>query len=188
MSDLLSCTTKQSRVSYTCVAPHHGNVRVDGVIYSMNPIFSSGCSRISYVCFPYESHTKDDMLYSRWTCHGLWCQHVLPYVCIPHDEYARHGYTPFKQRVSEVVCCQCSGLMHGYTVSIVNGNVCGRFREVLAQKYLFCRYTNHASVIAKQRVSPTSYYKESRYKLPTGINNVFWDPCVWGRLRRVRRD
>jgi hypothetical protein len=189
MSNLLSCTTKlvEPRVLYVCCSASR---ELQGLMeWSIQRIPSS---RLVATCFirvlSVWSHTKDDMLYSRWTCHGLWCQHVLPYVCIPHDEYARHGYTPFKQRVSEVVCCQCSGLMHGYTVSIVNGNVCGRFREVLAQKYLFCRYTNHASVIAKQRVSPTSYYKESRYKLPTGINNVFWDPCVWGRLRRVRRD
>jgi hypothetical protein len=25
-------------------------------------------------------------------------------------------------------------------ISIVNGNVCGRFRDVLAQRVLFCRY------------------------------------------------
>jgi hypothetical protein len=60
------------------------------------------------------SHTKDDMLYSRWTCPGLWCRHVLPHMCIPHVQYARQGYTPFKQRVSEVERCPCSGLTHGY--------------------------------------------------------------------------
>jgi hypothetical protein len=48
------------------------------------------------------------------------------------------------------------------TVSIVNDNVCGRFRDVLARKVLFCRYTNHVSAIAKRRVAPTSYYRESR--------------------------
>jgi hypothetical protein len=31
------------------------------------------------------------------------------------------------------------------TVSIVNGNVCRRFRDMLAQKVLFCRYTNNVS-------------------------------------------
>jgi hypothetical protein len=50
--------------------------RVDGVIHSTDPIFASD----------YE----------------LCCRHVLPYVCIPHVEYARQGYTPFKRRVSEV--------------------------------------------------------------------------------------
>jgi hypothetical protein len=31
------------------------------------------------------------------------------------------------------------------TVSIVKGNVCGRFRDALAQKVLFCTYTNQIS-------------------------------------------
>jgi hypothetical protein len=31
------------------------------------------------------------------------------------------------------------------TVSIVNGNVCGRFRNMLTRKVLFCRYTNNVS-------------------------------------------
>jgi hypothetical protein len=62
--------------------------RVDGVIHSTDPIFASG----------YE----------------LWCRHVLPYVCIPHVDHARQGYTLFKQRVSEVGRCPCSGLTHGY--------------------------------------------------------------------------
>jgi hypothetical protein len=47
------------------------------------------------------------------------------------------------------------------TVSIVNSNVCGRFCDVLAWKVLFCRYTHHVSVIAKRRVTPTSYYREN---------------------------
>jgi hypothetical protein len=34
-------------------------------------------------------------------------------------------------------------------VSVVNNNVCGRFRDVLAQKVLFCRYTNNISLVAK---------------------------------------
>jgi hypothetical protein len=34
------------------------------------------------------------------------------------------------------------------TISIVNGNVCGPFHDVLARKVLFCRYTNHVSAIA----------------------------------------
>jgi hypothetical protein len=36
------------------------------------------------------------------------------------------------------------------TVSIVNGNVCGRFRDMLARKILFYRYTNQVSAIAKR--------------------------------------
>jgi hypothetical protein len=88
--------------------------RVDWVIYSADPIFSSGRSRAFIRVLSVWSHTKDDMLYSRWTFCGLWCRHVLPDVCIPHVEYARQGYTPFKRRVSEVGGCPCSGLTHGY--------------------------------------------------------------------------
>jgi hypothetical protein len=143
MSDLLSCTTKLNDA--TCL------IRVLCRISGMRGLmewsiprifFSSGCSRVLYVCFPYGSHTKDGMLYSRWTCHGLWCRHVLPYVCIPHAEYARQGYTPFKRRVSEVGRCHASAWCMD-TISIVNGNVCGRFRDVLAWKVIFCRYTTN---------------------------------------------
>jgi hypothetical protein len=35
-------------------------------------------------------------------------------MCIPHDEYARQGYTAFKRRVSKVGRCPCSDLIHGY--------------------------------------------------------------------------
>jgi hypothetical protein len=67
MLDLLSCTTKLDELTCFIRVLCHitGIVRVDGVIYSTDPIFSSGCSHVLYVCFPYESHTKDDMLYSR---------------------------------------------------------------------------------------------------------------------------
>jgi hypothetical protein len=55
MSDLLSCTTKLDedthfiRVLFRIM----GIARVDGVIYSTDPIFVSGCSRVLYMCFPY---------------------------------------------------------------------------------------------------------------------------------------
>jgi hypothetical protein len=56
MSDLLYCTTKLDEA--TCfirvLCRITGIARVDGVIYSMDPIFSSGRSRVLYVCFPYE--------------------------------------------------------------------------------------------------------------------------------------
>jgi hypothetical protein len=54
-----------SHVFHTCVVPHHKYARVDGVIYSIDPIFLVGCPRVLYMCFLYASHTKDDMLYSR---------------------------------------------------------------------------------------------------------------------------
>jgi hypothetical protein len=136
--------TRWSHVSYTCAVPHHEYLRVDGVVYSTNPIFSVGCPRVLYMCFPYATHAKDGMFHSRWTCHGLRCHHMLPYVCVSHYKYVRQGYTPFKRRVSEVGCCPCSDLMHG----------CHFYSErqcmwtlpwVLAQKVLFCKYTNHVS-------------------------------------------
>jgi hypothetical protein len=34
-------------------------------------------------------------------------------------------------------------------VSIVNGNVCGRFRDMLTQKVLFLQVHNSASLVAK---------------------------------------
>jgi hypothetical protein len=65
MSDLLSCTTKLDEPRVLYVLCHiTGIARVDGVIYSTDPIFTSGRSRVLYMCFPY-GHTKGDMLYSR---------------------------------------------------------------------------------------------------------------------------
>jgi hypothetical protein len=67
-------------------------------------------------------------------------RHVLPYVDIPHCEYARQACTLFKRRVSEVGRCPCSDERMG-TVSIVNGNVCGRFRECWHERFvMFCDF------------------------------------------------
>jgi hypothetical protein len=56
MSDLLSCTTKLDEA--TCFIRVLFRItriaRVDGVIYSTDPIFAYGRSHVSYVCFPYE--------------------------------------------------------------------------------------------------------------------------------------
>jgi hypothetical protein len=103
-----------SHVFYTCAVPHHGNC--EGW---WSDLFNGSHLLVwSLTCFirvlSVWSHTKDDMLYSRWTCHELWCRHVFSYMCIPHDEYARKGYTPFKWRVSEVGRCPCSDMTHGY--------------------------------------------------------------------------
>jgi hypothetical protein len=54
-----------SHVFHTCAVPHHEYARVDGVIYSMDPIFLVGFPRVLYVRFPYASHAKDDVFYSR---------------------------------------------------------------------------------------------------------------------------
>jgi hypothetical protein len=103
-----------SHMFYTCAVPHHGNC--EG--WWSDLFHGSHLLIWSLTCFirvlSVWSHLKDDMLYSRWTCHELWCSHVLSYVCIPHDEYARRGYTPFKRRVSEVGRYPCNGLTNGY--------------------------------------------------------------------------
>jgi hypothetical protein len=66
--------------------------------------------------------------------------HILPYVYIPHYEYARQGYTPFEWRVSEVGRCPCSDICMD-AISIVNGNVCGRFRECWHERFdVFCNF------------------------------------------------
>jgi hypothetical protein len=65
-------------------------------------------------------------------------RHVLPYVDVPHCEYVRQRCTPFKRRVSEVGRCPRSDKRVG-VVSIVNGNVCRRFRECWHGRFdVFC--------------------------------------------------
>jgi hypothetical protein len=59
----------------------------------------------------------------------------VSYVSIPHIEYARQGYTPFKWRVSEVGRCPCSDKRMG-DVSIVNSNVCGSFHECWHERFV----------------------------------------------------
>jgi hypothetical protein len=48
-------------------------------------------------------------------------------------------------------------------VSIVNDNVCGRFCDVLAQKFSYAgTLTTFRKSLSVNRVAPTSYYRESR--------------------------
>jgi hypothetical protein len=49
--------------------------------------------------------------------------------------YARQGSASFKRSVSEVGCCPCSDKRMG-VVSIVNGNVCGRFHECWHERFV----------------------------------------------------
>jgi hypothetical protein len=114
MSDLLSRTTKldEPRVLYVCCSASR---ELRGL---MEYLFNGShllvwLPRVLYVCFPYEFIRR--MTYSIQDEHFMSCdRHVLPYVCIPHDEYARQGYTSFERRVSEVGRCPCSSLTHGY--------------------------------------------------------------------------
>jgi hypothetical protein len=84
-------------------------VGVDGVIYSMDPIFASG--------------------------HELWCRHVF-YKCAfrrsnmrGKDTLHSNGGCPRLDVVH--VAAKRMGV-----VSIVNSNVCGRFRDMLAREVL----------------------------------------------------
>jgi hypothetical protein len=82
-----------------------------------------------YAVVPQESPVRDGWDLIQWESTGASVsRHILPYVNVPHCEYARQGCTPFKRGVSEVGCCPCSRKRMG-TISIVNGNVCGLFRE-----------------------------------------------------------
>jgi hypothetical protein len=90
-----------------------GIARVAGVIYSTDPIFSSG-RHVFYMCaFRMKSYEGWHALFKMNMSRVMLSPHVS-YVCIPHVEYARKGYTQFKRRVSEVGRCPCSGLTHGY--------------------------------------------------------------------------
>jgi hypothetical protein len=138
-----------SHVFYTCVVPHHGNC--EG--WWSDPFHGS--------------HLRV------W----LWVlvSPRLSYVCIPHVDHARQGYTLFKRRVTEVGRCPCSGLTHGYrfykrTIMYVDASVTcwhGRF--------VFCRYTNNdRKPLSVNRVAPTSIIRRADYKLATGTDYVFW--------------
>jgi hypothetical protein len=88
MSDLLSCTTKldEPRVLYvSCSASRE----LRGLMEWSIPWIPS--SRLFMSCVSPR----------------------VSYVSIPHVEYARQGYAPFKRRMSEVGRCPCRGLMHG---------------------------------------------------------------------------
>jgi hypothetical protein len=60
-------------------------------------------------------------------------------------------------------------------ISIVNGNVCGRFRDVLARKVLFLQVHKSASLVTKcVPYSSTRYYRERRIKaLPPALTSIF---------------
>jgi hypothetical protein len=124
--------------------------------------------RVSYVCCSASRELRGLMEWSipRIPSSRLIWVVVSPrvsYVCIPHVDHARQGYTPFKRRVSEVGRCPCSGLTHGYrfykrTVLYVDA-----FVTCWHERFVFCRYTKYVrKSLSANRVVPTSYYKESR--------------------------
>jgi hypothetical protein len=72
-------------------------------------------------------------------------------------------------------------------VSIVNGNVCGRFRDVLARKVRFLQVHNSASLVIKRvPYSSTRYYRERRIKaLPPALNSIIGLIAMGGRIGRL---
>jgi hypothetical protein len=143
MSDLLSCTTKLDEA--TCfirvLCRITGIARVDGVIHSTDPIFSCGRSRVLYVCFPYE-------VIRRMTC-SIQDEHVMScdVATFCHTCAFRMTNMWVKDTLHSNGGCLRLDAVHAEdwrmdTISIVNDNVCGRFRDVLARKVLFWGYTN----------------------------------------------
>jgi hypothetical protein len=113
-----------------------GIARVDGVIYSTAPIFSSGRSRVLYVCFQYE-------VIRRMTC-SIQDEHVMgcDVATFCHTCAFRMSNMRGKDTLYSNGGCLRLDAVHVVawrmdTVSIVNGNVCGRFRDVLARKVCF---------------------------------------------------
>jgi hypothetical protein len=124
MSDLLSCTTKldEPRVLYVC-CPHHGNC--EGW---WSDLFNGSHLRVCLLtCFIHVlsvwSHTKDDMLYSRWTCNWLWCLHVY-HTCAFHMSNMRGKDTLHSNEGCPRLDAVHAAAWRLDTISIVNGNVC----------------------------------------------------------------
>jgi hypothetical protein len=88
---------------------------------------------------PHESHVRDGWdLIQREPIVVSVSRHVFSHVDVPHCDYARQGCTPFRRRVFEVGRCPCSKKRMG-AVSLVNGNVCGRFRGCWHERFdMFC--------------------------------------------------
>jgi hypothetical protein len=113
-----------------------GIARVDGVIYSTDPIFAYSRSRVLYVSFPYE-------VIRRMTCsiqdeHVMGCDvamffHTCAFrmsIMWGKDTLHSNGGCPMLDAVHATAWCMD-------TVSIVNGNVCGCFRDVLVREVRF---------------------------------------------------
>jgi hypothetical protein len=146
MSDLLSCTTKLDEA--TCFIHVLFRItriaRVDGVIYSTDPIFSPGRSCVLYVCFLYE-------VIRRMTCsiqdeHVMGCD-VTTFVIRVHSAC----------RICEARICyiQTEGVQ-GWTLSMQRLDAwipflqwtvmyVDAFVKCWHERFVFCRYTNNVS-------------------------------------------
>jgi hypothetical protein len=113
-----------------------GIVRVDGVIYSTDPIFSSAHPRVLYVCFPYE-------VIQRMTC-SIQDEHVMGrdvatfcHTCAFCMSNMRGKHTLHSNGGCPRLDAVHTAAWRMDTISIVNGNVCGRFHDVLALEVRF---------------------------------------------------
>jgi hypothetical protein len=130
---------------YKCVLCRITRIaRVDWVIYSADPIFSSGRSRALYVCFPYEvirrmtCFTQDEHFVGCGV--ATFCQTCAFHMSNMRGKDTLHSNGGWlRLEAVHVVAWRMD------TISIVNGNICGRFRDVLAQEVHFCRCTNNVS-------------------------------------------
>jgi hypothetical protein len=163
MSDLLSCTTKLDEATclihvLCCITGMQGLME-----WSIPRIPSSRLvAHVSYTC-AFRMRDIRRMTFSIQDEHVMGCDVVM--FC--HTCAFRMTNMRGKDTLNSNGGCLRLDVVHAVawcmdTISIVNGNVRGRFRDVLAWKVLFCRYTNHVGEIAKRRVDPTSYYRESR--------------------------
>jgi hypothetical protein len=137
-----------------------GIARVDGVIHSADAIFASD----------YE----------------LCCRHVF------HTWAFRMSSMRGKDTLHSNGGCLRLDAVHAVAwrmdvVSIVNGNVCGRFRDVLAQMVYFLQVHNSASFIAKWVLSSSRLdtIGETNKSLATGTNFDFGLIAMWGRIGRL---
>jgi hypothetical protein len=82
-----------------------------------------------YMVVPHGSHVRDGWdLFQRELTVASVSRHIFPYMDVPHLHMRGKDPLHSKRSVSEVGCCPCSNKRMG-AVSIVNGNVCGRFHE-----------------------------------------------------------
>jgi hypothetical protein len=146
MSNLLFCTIKldEPRVLNVCCAASRELREL--IEWSIQRIPSSRLVAhvLLYVCFPYE-------VIRRMTCftqdeHFVGCGvATFCQTCAFHMSNMRGKDTLhsnggcLRLEAVHVVAWRMD------TISIVNGNICGRFRDVLAQEVHFCRCTNNVS-------------------------------------------
>jgi hypothetical protein len=122
--------------------------RVDGVIHSTDPIFSS--------------------------IYELWCRHVF-HTCAFRMSIMRGKDTLHSNGGFPRLDVVHAAAWRMDTVSISERYCMWTLSWRWHERFVFCRYTNYVrESLSANRVVSTRYYKESDYKLATGTNYVFW--------------